>query len=133
VGYLEPEVTIELNGILVVLAHIEVQPGHALFFEGHLEVLDENSAKPLPLGAGEKINVQVGGERGHNLFRGARGVVNERDDRAVPRVTAKARVLGSKWRPPVGGLPLPESVGISGGKQVTGDAQFIDDTAGKLW
>jgi hypothetical protein len=104
-----------------------------LFFEGHLEVLDENSAKPLPLGAGEKINVQVGGERGHNLRRRARGVVNERDDRAVPRVTVKARVLGSKWRPPMGGLPLPERLGISGGKQVTGDARFIDDTAGKLW
>jgi hypothetical protein len=85
------------------------------------------------LGAGEKIDVQVGGERGHNLRRRAGDVVNECDDPAVPRVTVKARVLGSKWRPPVGGLPLPERLGISGGKQVTGDAQFIDDTVGKLW
>ena len=132
-SHLEAEVAIKLNGVGVVFSDIKMHTGNTLHPQCTLKVLNQQPAQSGTLGARKKIDVEVGWEAGHNLGWCPWSLVNQIDDGAVPGVTFGTRVLRSQRWPPVGVLPLPESIRICCGEEVPSDSLTINNRAREFW
>ena len=85
-GNLKTEVVVKANRVLIGLAHIEMEAPDALFQQSALETLNQCTTEALALSPRKEIDMEVSGERLHNLCRAVWWGVKEVNNPSIPRV-----------------------------------------------